>query len=55
MVGKKPCNVSKLVVHALHSNFAMDSFEIWNVMLNFRIKTGGWGNLSGKIKGILSS
>ena len=42
MVGKqKCCNVSKLVVHALHSNFVMDSLEIWNVMLIFRIKTGG--------------
>ena len=41
MVGKKnSCNVSKLLVHALHSNFAMDSLEIWNVMLIFRIKTG---------------
>ena len=42
MVGKKnSSNVSKLVVHALHSNFAMDSLEMWNVMLIFRIKTGG--------------
>ena len=49
------CSVSKLVVHvhALHLNFAMDSFEIWNVMLIFRIKTGlgrgrgrGGGNVS---------
>ena len=29
-----------LVVHSLHSNFAMDSLEIWNVKLIFRIKTG---------------
>ena len=49
------CNVSKLVVHALHSNFVMDSLEIWNVMLIFHIKTGGWGNVSWKIKGIFSS
>ena len=34
------------VVHALHSNFAMDSLEIWNVKLIFRIKTGEWGNVS---------
>ena len=41
MVGKNnSCNVSKLVVHALHSNFAMDSLEIWNVKLIFRIKQG---------------
>ena len=38
----------------------MDSLDIWNVMLNFRIKTGGWGwvewgNVSRKIKGIFSS
>ena len=33
----------KLVVHALHSNFAMDSLEIWNIMLIFRIKTGRGG------------
>ena len=52
MVGKitknNSCNVSKLVVHALHSNFAMDSLVIWNVMLIFRIKTGGGagGNVS---------
>ena len=47
IVGKRnSCNVSKLVVHALHWNFAMDSLEIWNVMLNFRIKTEGWGNVS---------
>ena len=44
MVGS--CNVSKLVVHALHSNFAMDRLEIWNVKLIFRIKTGGWDNVS---------
>ena len=31
------------MVHALHSNFATDSLEIWNVMLIFRIKTGGGG------------
>ena len=43
------------MIHALHSNFAMDSLEIWNVMLIFRIKTGGWGNVSRKIKGIFSS
>ena len=47
MVGEKnSCNVSKQVIHALHSNIAMDSLEIWNVMLIFRIKTGGWGNIS---------
>ena len=40
------CKVSKLVVHALHSNFAKDSLEIWNIKLIFRIKTGGWGNVS---------
>ena len=27
MVGKNSCNVSKLVVRALHSNFAMDNLE----------------------------
>ena len=37
------CNVSKLVVHALHSNFAMDILELWNTVLIFRIKTGGGG------------
>ena len=26
------------MVHALHLNFAMDSLEIWNAMLIFRIK-----------------
>ena len=41
MVGQITRNVSKLVVHALHSNFAMDSLEIWNIKLIFRIKTGG--------------
>ena len=42
MVEKKnSCNVFKLVVHALHSNFAMDSLEIWNVLLIFPIKQGG--------------
>ena len=42
MVGKNnSSNVSKLVVHALHLNFAMDSLEIWKVMLIFHIKTGG--------------
>ena len=41
MVGKMTCNVSKLVVYTLHWNFAIDSLEIWNVMLIFRIKTGG--------------
>ena len=42
IVGKNnSCNVSKLVVHALHSDFAMDNLEIWNIMLIFRIKTGG--------------
>ena len=47
IVGKETlCNVSKLVVHALHWNFAMDSFEMWNVMLIFRIKQGGGGNVS---------
>ena len=47
IVGKNnSCNGSKLVVPALHSNFAMDILEIWNVMLMFRIKTGGWGNVS---------
>ena len=40
MVGKITCNISKLVVHALHSNFAMKSLEIWNVMLLFRVKQG---------------
>ena len=39
-------NVSKLVVHALHSNFAKNGLEIWNIMLIFRIKTGVWGNVS---------
>ena len=44
MVGKNtPVMVSKLVVHVLHSNFAKDSLEIWNVMLIFRIKTGAGG------------
>ena len=44
MVGKiTPVMVSKLVVHALHSNFAKDSLEIWNEILIFRIKTGGLG------------
>ena len=43
------------MVHALHSKFVMDSLEIWNVMLIFHIKTGGWGNVSWKIKGIFSS
>ena len=47
LVGKNnSCNVFKLVVYALHWNFAIDSLEIWNVMLIFRIKTGGWGNVS---------
>ena len=32
-----------LVVYALHWNFAMDSLEIWNVMLIFRIITGAGG------------
>ena len=41
IIGKDPCNVSKLVVHSLHWNFAMDSLDIWNVMLIFRIKQGG--------------
>ena len=41
IVNKNSCNVFKPVVHALHSNFAMDSLEIWNVMLIFRIKQGG--------------
>ena len=46
MVGKKnSCNVSKQVVNALLSNIAMDSLEIWNVMLIFRIKTGGVGGV----------
>ena len=54
------CNVSKPVVHALHSNFAKDSLEIWDIMLTFHIKTGvgaggGGGNVSWKIKGIFSS
>ena len=42
MVGKITLvtNVSKLVAHALHSNFAKDSLEIWSVMLIFCIKTG---------------
>ena len=46
------CNVSKLVEHALHSNFAMDSLEIWNVKLIFHIKqevvVGGGGGGGGK-------
>ena len=29
------------MIHALHSNFAMDSLEIWNVKLIFHMKTGG--------------
>ena len=42
MVGKNNSyNVSKLVVHVLQSNFAMDSLEIWNAMLILRMKTGG--------------
>ena len=41
MVGENSCHVSKLVIHALHSNFAMDSLEIWNVMLIYRIKQRG--------------
>ena len=41
VVGKITCHVAKLLVHALHSNFAKDSLEIWNVMLIFRIKIGG--------------
>ena len=40
MVGKNSCYVSKQVVHALHSKFAMDSLEMWNVMLIFPIKHG---------------
>ena len=36
------------MVHVLHSNFVMDSLEIWNVMLIFHIKTGGWGKLKNK-------
>ena len=49
MVGKITLlNVSKLVVHALHSNFAMDSLEIWKVMPIFRIKTGGGGGGMGR-------
>ena len=40
---RNPCNVSKLVVHALHWNFAMDSLEIWNVMLIFPHKNRGVG------------
>ena len=32
--------VTLVVVYALHSNFAMDSFEIWNPMLIFCIKRG---------------
>ena len=43
MVGKITCDVSKLVVHALHSNFVMDSLEIWNVMLIFPHKNRGVG------------
>ena len=35
------------MVHALHSNFAKDSLEIWNVMLIFRITTGVWGGCEG--------
>ena len=42
MVGKNSsCSISKLVVYALHSNFAIDSFEIWNAMLIFCIKQRG--------------
>ena len=47
MVGKITCNVSKPVVHVLHLNVAMDSLEIWNAMLIFRIKTGGVGRRVG--------
>ena len=43
MVGKITCNVSKLVIHALHSNFAMDSLEIWNVTPIFHMKMGEGG------------
>ena len=32
-------NVSKLVVHVLFRNFAMDSLKIWNAILIVRIKT----------------
>ena len=39
MVGK----ITLLMVLALHSNFAMDSLEIWNVKQIFRMKTGGGG------------
>ena len=35
------------MVHALHSNFAKDSLEIWNVMLIFRKKQGGGGGGGG--------
>ena len=38
------------MVHALHSNFAMDSLEIWNVKLIFRIKTVGGGGGGGYCK-----
>ena len=37
------------------SPFAMDSLEIWNELLILRIKTGVWGNVRWKIKGIFSS
>ena len=45
MVGKI-IFVSKLVVHVMHSNFAMGSLEIWIAVLIFSIKTGWWGNVS---------
>ena len=38
------------MIHALLSNFAMDSVEIWNVKLIFRIKTGGGGGGLCKLK-----
>ena len=41
------CNVSKLVVHALHSNFAMDSLEIWSNANFPQKKTCGGGGGGG--------
>ena len=45
-------NVSKLVVHALHSNFAKASLEIWNVMLKRNIFIEGKILTSSKSRGI---
>ena len=36
------------MVHELHLNFVMDSLEIWNAMLIFRIKTVGVGGGGGE-------